>query len=503
MTKELKHKLYSSTECLSEQTMFDCIDNKLSAKERHLVEKHMLDCELCSDAMEGLELVKDRNRISVIKTNAAKFITPIAEKEAKIISINYKTVFSIAAGIALLIGGVFLFKNFTSSEMKSSDVAEMLPPKDQSPAPPPVKETEEAPALSANDSQQAIADEREQGPQTKSLVLKDKEGQLESAEDLKQNIALGEAKEQNTNGTFKTIASTGSATTAPGNKGTPYTWTRDKASNGEKLDDAIAKQEGDRAKEDTPMETEVSIPLGGAGESNKDITVDETKKAEEKTVAHNNITLSPSAVYANQTTTPAQSQEQKNDKSNVDSDQMALAKKSEKGGKYRSDPDTKGKDKGKKIDANKNNEEVSGKVAYEPQSISAVSDNEVPQKQPPVTTVTTENAATDGLAFYDSISVNQEKMPEYPGGSVAMKKFIHDNFKYSKLSGSDGTKIFVQFTVDKDGSIKNPKIIKGISSDLNKEALRVINAMPKWIPVKQNGKPVSVLLNLPIQLEIK
>ena len=86
-----------------------------------------------------------------------------------------------------------------------------------------------------------------------------------------------------------------------------------------------------------------------------------------------------------------------------------------------------------------------------------------------------------------------ETLPQFPGGDLEMKKFIEKNFKYKKLSATEGTKIYVQFTVEIDGTIKSPKIIKGINADLNKEALRVVSIMPKFSPAKNNGKTVAII----------
>ena len=82
MSKDLKHTIYSPTDCLSEKMLFDYIDNKLNQKERHIVEKHLLDCEMCSDALEGLEMVTDRNRITLIKEAINKQILESTKKEA-------------------------------------------------------------------------------------------------------------------------------------------------------------------------------------------------------------------------------------------------------------------------------------------------------------------------------------------------------------------------------------------------------------------------------------
>jgi protein TonB len=110
-----KNKIFISTDCIPEQTLFDYIDNKLSAKENNAVEKHLLDCELCSDALEGLKLVKDRTRIRVINQKVKEFIAPGHDK--KVVTINYRLITAIAAGLALLIGSVFFFQQFTSNSM--------------------------------------------------------------------------------------------------------------------------------------------------------------------------------------------------------------------------------------------------------------------------------------------------------------------------------------------------------------------------------------------------
>ncbi len=110
MSKELKYNLYSPGDCLSGQQLFDYIGQRLSPKEEHIVEKHLLDCELCSDALEGLRMVKDRERIGVINQLVKE---RIAAPQKKIIPFNYRTVASIAAGLLLLIGSVVVFKQFS------------------------------------------------------------------------------------------------------------------------------------------------------------------------------------------------------------------------------------------------------------------------------------------------------------------------------------------------------------------------------------------------------
>jgi hypothetical protein len=126
MSKELKHKLFTDSDCISEQTMFDYIDHKLSPKDQHIVEKHMLDCDLCSDAFEGLTLLDDRNRIRVIDRLIKE---RIAVKSSKIIGINYKILISIAAGLLLLTGGIFFFRLYSNDFIESKkDMADLKTP---------------------------------------------------------------------------------------------------------------------------------------------------------------------------------------------------------------------------------------------------------------------------------------------------------------------------------------------------------------------------------------
>ena len=106
----------------------------------------------------------------------------------------------------------------------------------------------------------------------------------------------------------------------------------------------------------------------------------------------------------------------------------------------------------------------------------------------------------------DSALTNVEQMPQFPGGNDSLIKFIRKNFNYTNKPNTDPikrTKIYVQFIVDKNGTIKNLKVLKGINPLLDKEALRVMNMMPKWKPGNQNGETVPVIINYPIQLEYK
>ncbi|OFY93030.1 MAG: hypothetical protein A3K10_14660 [Bacteroidetes bacterium RIFCSPLOWO2_12_FULL_31_6] len=98
-----------------------------------------------------------------------------------------------------------------------------------------------------------------------------------------------------------------------------------------------------------------------------------------------------------------------------------------------------------------------------------------------------------------------ESMPEFPGGTTKMMEYLRDNVKYPPAAKANGItgKVFVNFTIGKNGEIRDIKIIRGVHDLLDKEAIRVVKEMPAWKAGKQRGKPVSVSFNLPINFILK
>ena len=91
-------------------------------------------------------------------------------------------------------------------------------------------------------------------------------------------------------------------------------------------------------------------------------------------------------------------------------------------------------------------------------------------------------------------------MPEFPGGANELINYLARNLNYpieAKENGIQG-KVWIDFIVEKDGTITHIKVTSGIGGGCDQEALRVINNMPKWTPGIHNGKTVRVLYNLPI-----
>ena len=98
-----------------------------------------------------------------------------------------------------------------------------------------------------------------------------------------------------------------------------------------------------------------------------------------------------------------------------------------------------------------------------------------------------------------------EEMPEFPGGMGECMKFLAKNIKYPTIAQENGVqgRVIVQFVVNRDGSIVDPVVMRGVDPHLDKEALRVIGMMPKWKPGKQRGKEVRVKYTVPVMFRLQ
>lgn len=95
-------------------------------------------------------------------------------------------------------------------------------------------------------------------------------------------------------------------------------------------------------------------------------------------------------------------------------------------------------------------------------------------------------------------------MPQFPGGNEAMIKFIAENLIYPKTAMDKGEqgRVILSFVIDKRGKVGDVKLIRSVSPELDAEAIRVIQAMPDWIPGKQKGKAVNVRYTIPILYQL-
>ena len=97
-----------------------------------------------------------------------------------------------------------------------------------------------------------------------------------------------------------------------------------------------------------------------------------------------------------------------------------------------------------------------------------------------------------------------ENMPEFPGGDLGLMKYIQKNVKYPPISKQYNItgKVYVSFIVEKSGYVSNVKIVRGVDKNLDAEAVRVVNSLPKYKPGKQRGKPARVMFTIPINFTL-
>ena len=98
-----------------------------------------------------------------------------------------------------------------------------------------------------------------------------------------------------------------------------------------------------------------------------------------------------------------------------------------------------------------------------------------------------------------------EQMPSFPGGAGTLMQYLSSNIKYPVVAEENGVqgRVVCTFVVEKDGSITDVRVIKSVDPSLDKEAMRVVKSMPKWIPGKQNGAAVRVKYTVPVTFRLQ
>ncbi len=98
-----------------------------------------------------------------------------------------------------------------------------------------------------------------------------------------------------------------------------------------------------------------------------------------------------------------------------------------------------------------------------------------------------------------------EQPAEFPGGRSALAKWLNNNLRYPEVAQANNIqgRVVVKFTVEKDGSISNPTVVRGVDKDLDREAIRVVKKMPRWNAGKNNGVAVRSYFNLPVNFKLQ
>lgn len=135
----------------------------------------------------------------------------------------------------------------------------------------------------------------------------------------------------------------------------------------------------------------------------------------------------------------------------------------------------------------------------QPANGEAVEQEEIPFEATNVDESAPLDANTDEV--FKVVEVN----PEFPGGEEALYKYLAENIKYPVMAKNNKVegRVYITFVIEKDGTVSDAKVLRSVNEELDAEALRVINAMPKWKPGMQRGVPVRVQYNIPISFKLQ
>ena len=103
----------------------------------------------------------------------------------------------------------------------------------------------------------------------------------------------------------------------------------------------------------------------------------------------------------------------------------------------------------------------------------------------------------------DKLVIEFEQMPQFPGGDVALMKYISENIRYPKTEDCVEGRVIVQFVVTKTGEIGEVKVVRGVRPDFDAEAVRIVRSLPKFIPGRRHGEPVDMWYTLPVRFHMK
>lgn len=123
----------------------------------------------------------------------------------------------------------------------------------------------------------------------------------------------------------------------------------------------------------------------------------------------------------------------------------------------------------------------------------------------------TDKLTDDGLNNSSVQVPNQNKLfgempetqPSFPGGEAALMKYFEENMQWPDNDSDISGRVIVQFKIAKDGTVKDPKVVRGLAPEFDEEALRLVRGMPKWIPGKIAGKVVETTYTVPVKFRLR
>ncbi|MFH1320748.1 MAG: TonB family protein [Bacteroidota bacterium] len=500
MNKQFKD-IFSETDCLSLETIRQYLDDQLGDRERQQVEKHLTDCPLCSDAVEGFGASTDFTAVEARIAALKKNISFAANKQSSGLMQRDFVKYAAAAAIVLIISGVtYIYVKNISKDTNLLITEEISSPRqEESPV-------ESKPVSDDRAKKQDLSKPekepttQEAGPQDDKITRQITTGGLTTVSSQEQ--AMGQIT--------STVTKKVEETTVSGDKMIDETDELKSADAEEEIaaDGATANYRfaiSGKDKEEPPEEklleqpkSEVTTPSTSV-EYSRDLAKSqsettrsgrdlggEVKSKNRKSAGKKSSAMETPAI------TPKTEEEAAREKAETEA---VAKKKAKEAAMNKAEKEAAQKEDGY-LELNEETViEISGEATSAPEA----------DERKTAATAESEKAARiqtleDSDVFFSMI----EKMPQFPGGEEKLQEYLKSSLIYpdsAKEKGLEGI-VYVTFIVKADSSLDSIKVLKGIGTECDKEALRVVKAMPKWMPGEQMGKPVPVQFNLPVRFKL-
>jgi len=439
--------IFSQTECLSLETIDQYIHDQLSAGERQRVEKHLIDCELCSDALDGLAASGDMAGVAKSVEVINEKIRVAAHKQFfGSFQDNYAKYAAVAAVVLIIFGSVFmLFKD----KFKDSNelIVENLSSVQQEELP-----KESIPITKGGETKEEITSI------TKELTLERKDFEGNNRTFQKST----EVSPVQPSGLSRVTQDKKAGGAIPSSEMAA-------AQGGFDIAGMVSEEETKIADKDIETEEETTIDYALAGGEIDDLLADEAPAPEEK----ENKTLNAQELAEEEPNLPMKSDERLRSGEGSMGAAKSKSKRTQTGGTYA---------------------RMAPKAAKEPE-VTAVESDTISE----IVSSTAEKLTDDQEVFFIV-----EEMPQFGEGDSTLHIYLSENIKYpskAKEESIEGT-VYLTFVIGSKGEVTDIKVLKGIGGGCDEEAVRLVENMPDWIPGKQRGNPVSVQYNLPVQFKL-
>ncbi len=444
-----KINISDCSECFSEEVLIKFINDELSTEETSAVENHILECSICSDAVDGLFMLESTDTFLADKLGINKEIDKLVNTSSKKRTLNITLLRSVAAvALILIISGSYIIIKSLLKEPQINELENISE----------VVEEENNSNSSTANTQDQVADnegseERNLNPFSKinSTIISNSDFEVDSRDVPKEiNSPI--------NHNDKTITAS------------------DKTSNLRLEDDSSTKNGG----------ATNSSTIGGILDFKTD-------------------TYSPGVNGETTTATGKSSSALSHESKGITPKEQSKSELS--GGKDKADKklaerDSARRNKNEDQQENSDRDDYSGTPEISQTIISEITLAEVDNipEQSNAIMAADESELEESPIECLTFTVVEEK-PVFPGGDSALLDFISKNTNYPQIAkeGMIQGKVFIQFVIDTGGNVKNVNVLKGIDPSLDAEAIRVVKMLPKWIPGKQRGKAVNVSFIIPIR----